>query len=147
MRVLTTVQIMDALKAKGISNADAARLLGIAPSRIKEIRDGERHLRHEEAVKLVDAFKLEGEAGLPPPISPLNAQAARLVVRWVARSLAVDVSDQAASELATDLQAFFLFVSAHPNAIRDFETFLESLAIRRAVQVEAPPEDRPSEAQ
>ena len=142
--MLNTQQIMDALLERGITNAAVARLLGIAPSRIKDIRDGTRRLQREEAIKVVEEYGLEP----PPPENPEppepmlpTARVVRMAVRYVARAIEAEIDDDLATELAAELLGFFSFAGSQPDRIRDFETFLEALAIRRSTQAKDQPED------
>lgn len=161
--VLTTLEIIERLEAKGVTNAEIARLLKIAPSRVKGIKDlargnvqvnhtgkprGEsRNLRHEEAVKLVHHYGIEDVPRLPP--SPLTIRAARVFVGWLARQMGAELSDELLATLAGDLAGYVAFAALpeHRDAIRDLENNLQAAELRRLAQEEDPPEDRPSAAQ
>jgi hypothetical protein len=108
--VLTTVELLEQLNEKGVKNADIARALDVAPSRVTELKKGERALKLDEAAKLVEQFSLE----LPPGsqrVSPLPAPISRLIVRYIAAELACPVEEPRLLEIAEDVRAFAEYVT------------------------------------
>lgn len=133
-RVLDSNQLLARLSDAGIKNVEIARVLKIPESRVSEMRAGNRRIKLDEAVKLVDAFKLEGETGASP-ITPLTIPIARLLVLHVAGTLGVDLADDQLADLAADLRAFATFV-ADPqvrDSVQAADGFLQALRIRRKV--------------
>jgi transcriptional regulator with XRE-family HTH domain len=132
--MITTVELLAQLKAKNISNADVARTLGLAPSRITEMRKGERALKLEEAVKLVAVYGLSEQAP-SQRVSPLPAPISRLVVRYLAAELGASPTEEQVAELAEDVRAFAEFV-ADPQvreSLDSAEAFFRAMRLRRPV--------------
>lgn len=134
--VLTTVELLARLEERGVKNADIARAINVTPSRITEMKKGERAIKLDEAATLVSAFGLE-EPGEPEqdqqPEPPLPSPIARLVVRYIAAELGSELSDEQVAELGEDVRAFVQFV-ADPNVadpIRAAEDFFRMIRIRR----------------
>lgn len=142
MRVLNTSQLLARLKELGARNVDMAKVLGLPDSRIPEIFAGKRALKLEEAVKLVEAYRLEDDS---QPITPLTTPVARLVVLHVARLVGAEPDSATVSELAEDLRAFATFV-ADPqvrDSVQAADGFFQSLRIRRKVPAAGSPLTRP----
>lgn len=137
--VLTTVELLNRLTERGVKNADIARALNVAPSRITEMRKGERAIKLDEAAKLVAEFSLESPQAQRVP--PLPAPVARLIVRYIVEELQCQVPEQHLIDIAEDIRAFAEFV-ADPQArgsIELAETFFQAMRLRRSkVETEAP---------
>jgi plasmid maintenance system antidote protein VapI len=131
--MLTTEELLKRLDARGVANKQIADAIGVSPSRVTEMYKGERAIKLDEAVKLVAAFDLESEPGLEKE-SPLPVPIARLVVRYVASALGVEVQDQRhILELAEDIRAFAEFVS-DPKVRQSLvaaEAFFAAMRLRR----------------
>lgn len=129
--VLTTVELIERLEAKGVKNADIARTLHVSPSRVTEMKKGERTIKLDEAVKLVSEFGLES----PPAqrVPPLPAPVARLLVRYIAEELASPVEEGRLQEISEDVRAFAEFVTdpAIRGSIEMAETFFQAMRLRR----------------
>ena len=110
-QMLGTQQLLAALEAGGVAQADMARVLRLPSSRISEMYAGKRQIKLDEAKRLVEAFGLEGASAAPP----INEQTARLLVLHVANRLQVRLSpeDDLVQDLARDFQAFSKFARAH----------------------------------
>jgi cyanate lyase len=104
-----TKRLLDALRARGLSNAEISRAVGLPSSRIAEIFGGRRQVKLDEAKRLVEAFQLEERLD---DIDLLNADLARLLVLHVSRRVGDNLSpdDPIVQELAEDLAAFARFV-------------------------------------
>jgi hypothetical protein len=143
--MLTTEELLGALKAKGVRNIEIARVLNLPDSRVPEIRDRRRALKLDEAAKLVQAFELEPVR----PASPLSPRVIRLLVQYVAMALGVprDRVEARLGELTEDLRAFSEFVGdpkvRHlPEAA---EGFFRALVLRRPrLESEAEPGSDPA---
>jgi hypothetical protein len=110
--VLTTVELLARLEEKGIKNADIARTLKVTPSRITEMKKGERTIKLDEAAKLVSEFDLEAPAQPPAQrVAVLPQEASRLLVRYIAEELACPVAEQRLQEIAGDVRAFAEYVT------------------------------------
>jgi transcriptional regulator with XRE-family HTH domain len=137
--VLNTGELLARLDEKGVKNADIARALNVSPSRVTEIKKGDRRLQLDEAAKLVATFELESPPG-QARVTPLSARVTRLLVEYVALELGCDpVLNQARiDELTKDVRAFAAHV-ADPKA-RDSEelaeTFFQALRLRRLASEE-----------
>jgi transcriptional regulator with XRE-family HTH domain len=109
--MLGTQQLLAALEARGISQAEMARVLGLPSSRISEMYAGKRQIKLDEAKRLVDAFGLDDSS----PVPSINEQTARLLILHVANQLRVPMrpEDDRLQELALDFQAFSRFARAH----------------------------------
>lgn len=122
--MLSAAEILNALRDRGVSQADICRVLDLKSSRVAEMYnavDGKpgihRRLHLDEARKLVEAFGLESAE----PVSPLSEQVARLVVLHVAQAFGVQArpDDERVEETALTIRAFSQF-AADP-AVRDSE--------------------------
>jgi hypothetical protein len=130
--VLTTVELLARLEDKGVKNADIARALNVTPSRITEMKKGERAIKLDEAAKLVSQFDLES----PPSqrVSPLPAPVSRLIVRYIAEELECRVTEDRLQDISEDVRAFAEFVS-DPTArgsIEMAEMFFQAMRLRRS---------------
>ena len=133
--VLNSTQLLARLSDREIKNVEIARVLGIPESRVSEMRAGNRRIKLDEAVKLVQAFKLEGDGSAAAEITPLTTPVARLLVLHVATSVQAELTDEQVSELATDLRAFATFV-ADPqvrDSVQAADGFFQALRMRRKV--------------
>lgn len=112
--VLGSGEILSMLDKKGVDKKDIADVLGIHPSQVTRLfyalennpPDTPRKLQHDEAVKLVAAFRLEpGAPPLPPAVW-------RLIAHHIASRLALPLQedDPRLRELVRDLSAFSRFV-------------------------------------
>lgn len=129
--VLTTTELLTRLEAKGVKNADIARALKVAPSRVTEIKKGERTIKLDEAAKLVFEFDLESPP--VPKVSPLPPAVSRLIVRYIAEELECPVGEDRLQEIAEDVRAFAEFV-ADPTtrgSIEAAELFFQAMRLRR----------------
>lgn len=145
--VLTTSELLARLEARGIRNADIARAIGVTPSRVTEMKKGERAIKLDEAARLVATFDLE--EGSSPPEQALPVAAARLVVRYLALELGaeVDESSPQIAELAEDVRAFSEFVTDPKvrDSIEAAEAFFQAMRLRRPPLGPAtPPETDPA---
>jgi hypothetical protein len=145
--VLTTRDILTALREKGVPNSQIADALDLDASRVTELywnidenpKGKPRKLSHDEAVKLVQVYGLEpGQRATPLPLQML-----RLVVRHVATKLGVPPARTEAqmADLAKDLLAFSEFVS-EPRVRRSIdsaEDFFQAMILRSRAESEAPP--------
>lgn len=134
--MLGKAEILAALDRKNVKNVDIEKALGLPSSRVSELRAGSRNLKLEEAVKLVEAFKLE-----PPTVyvSPLSLPIARMVVHHVANVCAASLEETQVQELAEDLQAFGRFV-ADPRVrdnMQSVQAFFHALELRRTTAQES----------
>lgn len=139
-RVLNSTQLLARLSDLGIKNVEIARVLKIPESRVSEMRAGNRRIKLDEAVKLVEAFNLE-EVARANPVTPLTTPIARLLVLHVAGSLRQDLPEETIADLAGDLRAFAQFV-ADPqvrDSVQAADGFLQALRIRRKVPRAIPP--------
>jgi transcriptional regulator with XRE-family HTH domain len=138
-RVLTTGELIARLDEKRVKNADIARALNVSPSRVTDIKKGERRLQLDEAAKLVVAFGLESPPS-PERVVPLSARVTRLLVEYVALELGCDpeTNQGRIDELTKDVRAFAAHV-ADPQ-VRDSEalaeTFFQALRLRRLASEE-----------
>jgi hypothetical protein len=129
--VFTAAEIFAMLDARGVRNIEVARALDVNPSRITELRKGERLLKLDEAIKLVDLFGLERDQA----VAPLPAPILRLLVQYVAMVLGVPQERTQArlAELTEDLRAFAELV-ADPKVRRSVdaaEGFFRAMVLRR----------------
>lgn len=132
-KVLTTKELLARLRDKGIKNADVARALNVAPSRVTEMYDGTRALKLDEAVKLAAEFDLE--QGPSRQVGPLPAPIAQLIVQHIAQEIGqpLQQDDPQLPELAEDLRAFAVFVN-DPKVRESIDlamTFFQALRLRR----------------
>lgn len=129
--MMDTAELLARLEARGVRNVEIARTLDLPDSRVPEIKDRRRALKLDEAAKLVQAFGLEPDRAAPP----LPPSVLRLVVRYIADELGVDIRGQEAhlSEIAEDVRAFAEFV-ADPKvreSTEAAETFFRAMKLRR----------------
>jgi transcriptional regulator with XRE-family HTH domain len=142
-RVLTTDQLLARLRERKIKNADIARTLGITPSRVTEIFNGDRRVLLDEAVKLAQAYGLEPE----PKATPLPPQMIRLSVLYVAAVLGVPLerTEERMADILATLRAFSEFV-ADPKVRRSVESaegFFQAMLLRPQAAPEAQSESDP----
>lgn len=111
--VLDKKELLAALEAKGVRNAEMERALGLPSSRVTEIRwatpgrepppgKKPRELTYDEGVKLARAFGLEQA----PAEHPLPEPMLQLAVRWIAGKLSSDPTDEQVEAAAKVLRAF-----------------------------------------
>jgi predicted transcriptional regulator len=139
-RVLTTVELLGRLEDRGIKNADIARALNVSPSRVTELKKGERKMQLDEAAKLVTQFELEESEPPPSParVAPLPPAISRLIVRYVSEELGCSAQDRQVQEIAEDIRAFAEYV-ADPKVRGsiDLQTqFFEVMRLRRSIPAE-----------
>jgi transcriptional regulator with XRE-family HTH domain len=131
--MLTTRELLDRLEQRGIKNHQVAKALGVSPSRVTEMRKGERAIKLDEAAKLVSDFGLE-EPPAQAKVSPLPAPIARLIVTYVAGEIERAEGESADLEdIAQDVRAFAEFVAdpAVRESIDAAETFFQAMRLRR----------------
>lgn len=140
--VLTTVELLARLTDKGVKNAEIARALGVTPSRVTEMFKGDRAIKLDEAVKLVEAFGLESPPSQKAPALPVPV--ARLIVLYIAAELGVtDPNRHQVQALAEDVRAFAEFVNdpVARGSIEAAEVFFQAMRLRRpAASQEADPQ-------
>ena len=136
--VFNKSELLAALEAKGISNADIQRVLGLPSSRVSEILRASpgkettlkpRELTYDEGVKLARAFLSELDQQAPP----LPTAILRLVVLHIAKELQCRVDEDQLADLAEDLRAFSEYASdprVRGNAEAS-EAFFRALQLRR----------------
>jgi transcriptional regulator with XRE-family HTH domain len=137
--VLTTVELIARLDERGIRNADIARALKVSPSRVTEIKKGERAIKLDEAAKLVVEFDLE--SGSSQKVPPLPGRIARLIVLYIAAELDHDSEEnrERIEELSEDVRAFAEFV-ADPRvreSAEAAEAFFQAMRLRRPTPARA----------
>ena len=100
--VITTSELLCRLTERNIRNVDMARVLGLAASRISEMRAGRRDIKLDEAAKLAMAFDLE-EAH-----SVISDAALAVIIKHIAEVLGKSIDDHGSTlrELTADLSAF-----------------------------------------
>jgi hypothetical protein len=136
--MLSKGELLAALAAKGVSNADIQRVLDMPSSRVSEILRATpgkettlkpRELTYDEGAKLVRAFLPELNHSVPPlPVAIL-----RLLVLHIAKALDCTVPEEQLTELAEDLRAFSEYASdpkVRGNAEAS-EAFFRALQLRR----------------
>jgi transcriptional regulator with XRE-family HTH domain len=131
--MLSSGELVERLKKRGIKQAAVARVLGINASAVTLLFRGDRRLLLDEAKKIVDAFGLDEQSAGPATISE---PVARLQVLHVARALGVTLppDDPVVAELASDFRAFSEFVS-DPKAresVDQVQTFFRTVGLLRA---------------
>jgi hypothetical protein len=131
--VLTTKELLARLRDKGIINADIARALKISPSRVTDLFDGDRALKLDEAVKLVEAFDLEQPPS--PQVPALPGPVSQLIVQHIAQELGRPLEQDAPQlvELSEDLRAFSEFVT-DPKVRESIDlamAFFQAMRLRR----------------
>ena len=136
--MLSKGELLAALVAHGVSNADMMSVLDMPSSRVSEIMRAApgndtklkpRELTYDEGVKLVEAFLPE----LVQPVAPLPQPILRLIVRHIARRLDCELSEAQLEDLAEDLRAFAEY-AADPKVRGNAdltEAFFRALEIRR----------------
>jgi hypothetical protein len=139
-----TDELLARLEQKKVKNIEIARALGLPDSRVPEIKRKDRALKLDEAVKLVRTFALEQDQAA----APLPAQVLRLLVRYIASELGVQLEANAdrLEELTADVRAFAEFV-VDPKVRRSVdaaEGFFRAMHLRRPnVDAGVPPESDP----
>lgn len=110
--MLSTNQLLAILTERRIKAAELAGFLGLTPESADRILLGTRHLRLEEARKLVAIFVAESVTS----VAPLSLDMARLLVSHAADTLGVTLNpaDSRIEALARDFLAMAAF-SADPN--------------------------------
>lgn len=141
--VLDSNQLLARLADLEVKNVDIARVLRIPESRVSEMRAGKRRIKLDEAVKLVEAFRLE-EASQEGAITPLTTPIARLLVLHVSSSVGAELPEEQVVELAADLRAFATFVSDPQvrDSVQAAGGFLKALQLRRRSGKVTPPAPR-----
>jgi hypothetical protein len=146
--VLTTTELLARLDQRGVRPGEIAKVLGINPSRVTEIRKGERRVLLDEAAKLVAAFDLESPP-VPRNLPVLPGPIARLIVRYIAAELGFSGSPDQLEELSQDVRAFAEFV-ADPKvreSVEAAEAFFQAMRLRRpAPESRAEPKSGPEHA-
>jgi predicted transcriptional regulator len=137
--VLTTAELIERLEERGIRNADIARALRVSPSRVTEMKKGERAIKLDEAAKLVAEFDLESVSFQKVP--PLPGRISRLIVLYIAAELGHDAEENRAQieELSEDVRAFAEFV-ADPRvreSAEAAEAFFQAMRLRRPTPARA----------
>lgn len=122
------------IKAGEITQGDVAKVLGVANSRMTELfKHGTYQLRVDQAVKLVDEFRIESEQA--PQVAPIPAAIARFVVQYVAEELGFPVEEhqQLVAELAEDVRAFSELVvdPKYRESLNAAEHFFQAMRVRR----------------
>lgn len=134
--MMGTGEILAELQAKldagEIMKKDIAEAMGVGPNRVSELFGSGRGrgLRHDEAVRLVERFRLEQAQAA----SPLAPEICRLLVRYLAARLGVQLADDdpRLADLTTTFRAFSQFASdprvrGSVEATRGFLQAIEAL--------------------
>lgn len=137
--MMSTEEILDQLQRKWnageITKKQIAETAQIGQNRVSELfgSGSGRRLLHDEAVRLVARFGLE-----QPPVQrvpPVSPRIHRLVVRYVAAELGVDLEQRQAQveELAEDVRAFgeLLLDPKYRDSPELAETFFQAMRLRR----------------
>jgi predicted XRE-type DNA-binding protein len=137
--VLTTKELLARMRERNIKNAAIARALEVTPSRVTELFNGERALKLDEAVRLVEAFDLESESS--QRVAALPAPVAQLIVRHIALQLGKPLEEDspALQALGEDIRAFCEFVT-DPKVRESIDlamAFFQALRLRRPAPAEA----------
>jgi hypothetical protein len=134
-RVLGSKEILDELARRGIEKAEIAQVLGIHPSQVTRLyaeEDKPRHLKHDEAVKLVAKY------GLEPSVPPLPPPVWRLIARHIAARLALPLreDDPRLQELVGDLAGFSRFVRNRQvqGLLRASENYFDAMQSRQELE-------------
>ena len=139
--MLNEEQIIARLDDAGVRKAAIAKTLGIPDSRVAEIYGGRRKLKLEEAIKLVETYKLEDAP--QDAISPIPLPVARLLVLYVAKAVGAQLAADSplTSELAGDIRAFAVFASDRRvrDSLQSAEGFLQGIQARRLASEASPP--------
>lgn len=145
-RVLGTQEILTELERREVPKADIAKVLGVDPSQVTRLFATEgkpRHLKHDEAVKLVEAFGLEQGPDLPP----LPPAVWRLVAHHIAEELELPLkgNDPRLPSLTADLAAFSRFLRSRPGQglVEAAEHFFEAMRLRSEIELEEPRKNHP----
>ena len=117
--VLSAQDILDRLKAAGITHERIARVLGVSTPNATRLYNPDpktgkcRKLGYDEGVSLVVEFGLE-DSHDETPIEPMAVPVARLAVQYVAQQLGakIDPDDERVEDLAQDIRAYSEFVAA-----------------------------------
>ena len=141
--MLTTAELLARLEERGIRNIDIAKALGVTPSRVTEMKKGERAIKLDEAATLVSEFDLQ--SGSSQRVSPLPAPIARLIVEHVVLSLGESLKARQSQidALAEDVRAFAEFVT-DPKARESIElamAFFQAVRLRHPAPGEATPSE------
>lgn len=136
--MFTKSELLAALEAKGVSNADMMKVLGMPSSRVSEILRATpgketdlkpRELSYDEGIRLAQAFLPElGQSAAPLPLPIL-----RLIVLHVAKKLGCAIREEQLADLAEDLRAFSEYASDPKvrGSVEASEGFFRALSIRR----------------
>lgn len=133
--VMTTAELLARLEERGVRNVDIAKALNVTPSRVTEIKKGDRAIKLDEAARLVRAFQLESDQQAQPLPLPIL----RLAVLHVARKIGAPLREEQIADLAADLRAFSIY-AADPKArgsVQAAEGFFQALQLRRPETEEA----------
>lgn len=145
--VLNKTQLLAALRAKGVKNAQIQEVLDLPSSRVSEIFRAStgsdlkpRDLTYDEGVKLAQAFlpELAQLADVPP------LQMLRLAVLHLARRLGVQLREPQLDGLARDLRAFLRY-AASPTARGSLEAAESFFAALDHLHQPDPGEEAPPE--
>ena len=146
--MMTGDQILARLKDAGIRKRDIAQTLRIPDSRVAEMYGGRRQMKLDEAVRLVEAFKLDET---PQGITPLTTPIARLLVQHVALAVGaqLDPESPVVSALAADLRAFSEFAADRRvrDSIQAADGFLHGIRLRRIGAEASQRSERPRSSQ
>jgi hypothetical protein len=127
-----------------IEKVDIASVLGIHPSGVTRLFADGRQLKHDEAVKLVAAFRLE------PSVPPLPPPVWRLVAHHIAAKLALPLKedDPRLQELVRELAAFSRFARHRQvqGLLQAAEHFFEAMQSRGETELADPVESDPQPA-
>ena len=131
--MFSTDHLLAILTERRIKSAELAGFLGLIPASAERILAGSRHLRLEEARKLMEIFAAEPVT----PVAPLSLEIARLHVSHAADVLGVTVKpdDPRMEALARDFQATAAFTCdpSRRGSAEEAANFLSGL--RRATKV------------
>jgi hypothetical protein len=149
--VLGSIEILRELERLNVDRKEIAKLLDIDAGAVTRLfyalRDNPpqtpRKLQHDEAVKLVEKYRLEQS----PPVPPLPGAVWRLVARHASLrlGLSLEEDDQRVRDVAADLAAFSRFVR-NPRvqgSIDAAQNFFEAMQSRREVEPIDQPENDP----
>lgn len=129
--VLRTAELLQLLTDRGVQNKDIAKAINVSPSRVTELFKGDRALKLDEAVSLIEQFDLEQPPS--PKVPPLPGPISRLVVLYVAEELGAEADQHLVEELAEDVRAFAEYV-ADPkvrDSIDAAQAFFQAMRLRR----------------
>jgi hypothetical protein len=144
--MLGSREILDALERRGVERKEIAEALSVDPAAVTRLYETEkkpRRLLHDEAVILVEKYKLEPEQG-PKPLPP---SVWRLVAHHIATRLQLPLreDDPRLQELVTDLAAFSRFVRNRQvqGLVEATENFFDAMRSRQEPEEAVPPENHP----